>query len=427
MPEVAERVHEVGGAQDRRLAGDPRPLLGRRSVVHGQPAKALVESHAVPTLLGRRRLPRPRRPRTTASGPCSRGGQRFGSVVTMGTWRESENARSAISSAAGRQPRVVDRAFTKGTDAARRTGARMIYDHVVVGGGIVGASTARHLLGRRPGAQPPAPRQRAVVRRAPDRSQLRRHPLGHLLRSRAASRPRCAVAERGSPRSTPRRAVFPWTGSASSSSRPRPRELIGLDALRERAGVNRIEAELIDAAELRRREPHVTGLGALSSSPPVSPTSGRSTRPSPTTYGVATASCCTSTAVTGVRETADEVLLETTGGEVRARRVVFCAGVQSDRMARLAGIETDFRIIPFRGEYYDVVPEKADLVRHLIYPVPDPELPFLGVHLTRDSRRRPQRGPERRARPGPREVPEVLLRPARRPRHGAVPGHVAGG
>ena len=77
------------------------------------------------------------------------------------------------------------------------------------------------------------------------------------------------------------------------------------------------------------------------------------------------------------------MLLETTGGEVRARRVVFCAGVQSDRMARLAGIDIDLRIVPFRGEYYDVAPEKADLVRHLIYPVPDPELPFLGVHLTR--------------------------------------------
>ncbi len=51
-------------------------------------------------------------------------------------------------------------------------------------------------------------------------------------------------------------------------------------------------------------------------------------------------------------------------------------------MARLAGIDVDFRIVPFRGEYYDVVPEKAALVRHLIYPVPDPELPFLGVHLT---------------------------------------------
>ena len=76
------------------------------------------------------------------------------------------------------------------------------------------------------------------------------------------------------------------------------------------------------------------------------------------------------------------VVLQTTAGPVRADRVVFCGGLQADRLARLAGIEPDFRIVPFRGEYYDVRPEKADLVSTLIYPIPDPELPFLGVHLT---------------------------------------------
>jgi L-2-hydroxyglutarate oxidase len=62
--------------------------------------------------------------------------------------------------------------------------------------------------------------------------------------------------------------------------------------------------------------------------------------------------------------------------------VVFCGGLQADRLARLAGLDVDFRIVPFRGEYYDVVPARAGRVRRLIYPVPDPALPFLGVHLT---------------------------------------------
>jgi L-2-hydroxyglutarate oxidase len=75
-------------------------------------------------------------------------------------------------------------------------------------------------------------------------------------------------------------------------------------------------------------------------------------------------------------------LLATTAGEVTASRVVFCAGLQADRMARLSGIDADFRIVPFRGEYYDVVPARRGLVSRLVYPVPDPDLPFLGVHLT---------------------------------------------
>ncbi len=89
------------------------------------------------------------------------------------------------------------------------------------------------------------------------------------------------------------------------------------------------------------------------------------------------------TAVDLVRETGSEV--EIGSGERRwsARRLVVCAGLQSDRMARLAGLAVDFRIVPFRGEYFRLPAEKSGLIRHLIYPAPDPTLPFLGVHLTR--------------------------------------------
>jgi L-2-hydroxyglutarate oxidase len=77
------------------------------------------------------------------------------------------------------------------------------------------------------------------------------------------------------------------------------------------------------------------------------------------------------------------LVLQTTRGEVRASRLVNCAGLQSDRVARLAGLEPGIRIVPFRGEYFVVRPERSHLVRGLIYPVPDPALPFLGVHFTR--------------------------------------------
>jgi L-2-hydroxyglutarate oxidase len=76
-------------------------------------------------------------------------------------------------------------------------------------------------------------------------------------------------------------------------------------------------------------------------------------------------------------------VVETTSGDVEADAVVNCAGLQSDRVARMAGMRPDARIIPFRGEYYELTPSARHLVRGLIYPVPDPAFPFLGVHLTR--------------------------------------------
>jgi len=84
-----------------------------------------------------------------------------------------------------------------------------------------------------------------------------------------------------------------------------------------------------------------------------------------------------------IRREGRQLILETSGGEVRTSSLVNCAGLQSDRIARLAGIEPGVRIVPFRGEYYKLRPERAGLVRGLIYPVPDPALPFLGVHFTR--------------------------------------------
>src|SRR6185295_12217962 len=76
-------------------------------------------------------------------------------------------------------------------------------------------------------------------------------------------------------------------------------------------------------------------------------------------------------------------LLPKDGAEVRATNLVNCAGLQSDRIARMVGAEVDLTIIPFRGEYYDLTPEARSLCKNLIYPVPDPQFPFLGVHLTR--------------------------------------------
>ncbi|GAA3640201.1 L-2-hydroxyglutarate oxidase [Microlunatus ginsengisoli] len=87
--------------------------------------------------------------------------------------------------------------------------------------------------------------------------------------------------------------------------------------------------------------------------------------------------------ITGIAADPTGVVIGTTEGEHRAEEFVNCAGLQSDRLARLAGLEPDVRIVPFRGEYFELGPDQVHRVRGLIYPVPDPTLPFLGVHLTR--------------------------------------------
>ncbi|HFE65127.1 MAG TPA: L-2-hydroxyglutarate oxidase, partial [Caldithrix sp.] len=87
--------------------------------------------------------------------------------------------------------------------------------------------------------------------------------------------------------------------------------------------------------------------------------------------------------VIGFKKETDGLVLETTKGEFRAKNLVNCAGLQSDRVAKLCGVEPGLKIVPFRGEYYAIIPEKHYLVNNLIYPVPDPQFPFLGVHFTR--------------------------------------------
>ncbi|MGE0641095.1 MAG: L-2-hydroxyglutarate oxidase [Thermoanaerobaculia bacterium] len=125
--------------------------------------------------------------------------------------------------------------------------------------------------------------------------------------------------------------------------------------------------------------------------------------------------------VTAIHVDGPERRIESTGGEFRCRNLVTCCGLQSDRIARLEGATIDERIVPFRGEYYELVPERTSLVRGLIYPVPDPRFPFLGVHFTRRVTGGVEAGPNavlalgreayRRSAWNPRDAAETLLFP----------------
>ena len=156
-----------------------------------------------------------------------------------------------------------------------------------------------------------------------------------------------------------------------------------LHALYERGRQNEIACERIGPEALREREPHAAGVEAL-----YVPEAGIVDFP-----GVSARlaeivqergqAVLTQAQVRGVRPGADGVALETDRGVVEARYVVNCAGLYADRVARMSGQTPEVKIVPFRGEYFELQPEARRLCRHLIYPVPDPAFPFLGVHFTR--------------------------------------------
>jgi (S)-2-hydroxyglutarate dehydrogenase len=161
-------------------------------------------------------------------------------------------------------------------------------------------------------------------------------------------------------------------------------ELGALDELERRGRANGLVGlRRLSGAELREYEPEVAGVAGLW----VQETGVVDYRDVTEAYArhavAAGARVLLDARVYGIRQDAGSLVIETTQGEVRSGFLINCAGLQCDRVAALAGADPGVRIVPFRGEYYDLRPERAGLVRGLIYPVPDPALPFLGVHLSR--------------------------------------------
>lgn len=159
-------------------------------------------------------------------------------------------------------------------------------------------------------------------------------------------------------------------------------EAVRMRALAERAADNGLTVDLLSRRELREREPRVHGVGAIHIAETAIVDYARITTALARAFQDRGGLILPSTHVRDVRETATDLTLATGNMFVRADRAVFCAGLQADRLARAVGLGQDLQIIPFRGEYYTVHPRLRSLVNHLIYPIPDPDLPFLGVHLS---------------------------------------------
>jgi 2-hydroxyglutarate dehydrogenase len=161
-------------------------------------------------------------------------------------------------------------------------------------------------------------------------------------------------------------------------------ELPGLDELERRGRANGVRGlRRLDPDGIREIEPHVSGIAGLHSPPTGIVDFQRVAAALAEDLREAGGTIVTGCEVTGLSAGSASIRVRHAGGEVEAGHAVCCAGAWSDRLAVAAGADPDPRIVPFRGAYLKLVPEKRELVRSLVYPVPDPSLPFLGVHLTR--------------------------------------------
>jgi L-2-hydroxyglutarate oxidase len=265
-------------------------------------------------------------------------------------------------------------------DVASAVDAR--YDYCIVGGGIVGLATAMELLCREPGAS------LLIVEKE---KQVATHQTGHnsgVIHAGIYYQPdslKARLCREGAQATKEfcrqKRIDFEECGKLLVATDAI--EIERMEALAGRAERNGIAFESLTKDQLRKQEPAVAGIGALLV---------------PSTGIVNYSAVCNAmaadiedrggrillnTRVTALVEDGRGVKVKAGGQTFYAGRLVACGGLQSDRLALLAGLDINHRILPFRGEYYTLPASRAQIVKHLIYPIPDPELPFLGVHLTR--------------------------------------------
>jgi (S)-2-hydroxyglutarate dehydrogenase len=256
------------------------------------------------------------------------------------------------------------------------------YDFVIIGGGIVGVSTAWQLQQQYPDA--------AVLLIEKER-ELARHQTGHnsgVIHAGVYYQPGSLKADfcrRGAAATMEfcREHGIPVLQCGKLLVATDDAEAGRMDALEARCRLNGIETQRLSGAELKKKEPHITGVGAL-----FVPATGI------TDYRGITAAMAgrftalggtveAGAAVTSLKEDGRAVTVRIGSRRLETRYLIACGGLMADRIAAMMGLGIDFRIVPFRGEYYRLAARHNRIVNHLIYPIPDPQLPFLGVHLTR--------------------------------------------
>ncbi|MDV6012357.1 L-2-hydroxyglutarate oxidase [Haloechinothrix sp. LS1_15] len=252
---------------------------------------------------------------------------------------------------------------------------------VVIGGGILGLAVARELARRGTGVTVLEKEGRWAAHQTGRNSNVVHAGLYYKPGSLKA---RLCVAGNRSMVAYARERELPVDVCGKLVVATTESELPALHVLAERAAANGVPARLIGPEQAREYEPEVRCVQALRVESTAVIDFGEVCREMATELTAAGAElrlCSPALAIT--RRGPDGIEVATPSGTVRADGLVNCAGLHADRVARMAGFTPRASIVPFRGEYFELRPERRDLVRRLIYPVPDPALPFLGVHLTR--------------------------------------------
>jgi L-2-hydroxyglutarate oxidase len=256
------------------------------------------------------------------------------------------------------------------------------YDIVFVGGGIVGVSSAWHLKNLY---------RDAKLLLIEKELSLAKHQTGHnsgVIHAGVYYMPgslKANLCKRGAAQTISfcQEHKLPYRQCGKLLVATDTIEYQHMEGLEKRCHQNGIENQRLSENELKMMEPNITGLGAI-----YVPTTGI------TDYKKITAKMAelfiaiggkikTGFEVKALREKSDGVQIQLESETIYAKYVVVCGGLQADRLSKMMGLDLDFQIIPFRGEYYQLPPKHNQIVSHLIYPIPDPNLPFLGVHLTK--------------------------------------------
>lgn len=260
------------------------------------------------------------------------------------------------------------------------------FDYVIVGGGIVGVSTAWQLKQQYPDKS---------ILLVEKEAGFSRHQTGHnsgVIHAGVYYAPGSLKADfckRGVERTVSFCAKhdIPVENCGKLLVATNAVELERMQALFERCQQNELDVALLDAAQLKLAEPNITGLGAIYVKTTSIVNYRLVTEKMAEEFKALGGEVCLSTEVVGLNETEQEISVQCRykGSPItfHSQFLVSCSGLMADRMTKMLGLATDFQIIPYRGEYYRLAPKHNQVVKHLIYPIPDPELPFLGVHLTR--------------------------------------------
>ncbi|MCF7484215.1 L-2-hydroxyglutarate oxidase [Vibrio sp. J1-1] len=263
---------------------------------------------------------------------------------------------------------------------------KSVYDYIVIGGGIVGVSTAWQLQQRHP--------DRSILL-VEKESGFAMHQTGHnsgVIHAGVYYAPGSLKAE-FCKRGVEATITFcadhgiPVENCGKLLVATSEQEVERMNALYERCHINGIEVELLDQAQLKLAEPHITGLGAIYVKSTSIVDYRLVTEQMAREFQRLGGQVSLRTQVVAIEEKDQEVQLTCVSDgqsmQLNCKMLMTCSGLMADRMTKMMGIKTDFQIIPYRGEYYRLDSKHNHVVNHLIYPIPDPDLPFLGVHLTR--------------------------------------------